>query len=126
GAAKLLGRYGDFYQAHVGFGWYFIDDLAFGFEGILGTFCADDDDATSTGTLGFNLFFRWHPIKRDNWSIYLDLLGGFIYGYESPVEAGTNFNFTPGGGIGMTYRLADQLHLMGGARYIHISNADKN
>lgn len=135
GAANLFGEHGDWYQGHVGLGWYFLDDVALGIEGIAGAFCGDENDpgtgdidqsANSTFTYGMNLFLRWHAIHEDRWSFYVDVLGGMIFGDESPVEGGTNLNFTPGAGIGVTYELADNVHLMGGVRYIHISNANKH
>jgi hypothetical protein len=39
-------------------------------------------------------------------------------------EFGTHFNFTAKGGAGATWRLTDSLHLIGGARYFHLSNGN--
>lgn len=74
---------------------------------------------------GIGLLGRWHFLRGDRWSVFIDGGGGVTYADQefpqSPYD-GTNFNFTGKVGLGATYELRDQLHLIGGARYFHLSN----
>ena len=45
---------------------------------------------------------------------------------EGKTNIGTHFNFRPQLGMGFTVGLTDQVRLMAGARWLHISNADRD
>jgi Lipid A 3-O-deacylase (PagL) len=105
--------------SHVGFGYYFIDNISHNLEGV-GYFI---EHANTTGG-GLDLVPRWHYLKRDHWSLYLEGGAGFIYTRDSLRDPGTRFNFTLQGGAGATYDVTDCFTAMGGARWSHISNAD--
>jgi len=71
-----------------------------------------------------NLFFdfRFVLIIIILYSVYLDLGGGFEI--QSTEFSGTrNFNFRVLGGGGGTVRVTENVRLMGGLRYLHISDA---
>jgi len=77
-----------------------------------------------------SLMFRWHFVSHDAWSMYFE--GGCgVLGLTQRVPApddeeptgGTEFNFTPQLGGGFTWAIGDDVRLMTGIRWYHISNA---
>jgi lipid A 3-O-deacylase len=75
------------YAGHVGLGYYFIDNISLNLEGV-GYFI---EHANTTGG-GLALVPRWHYLKRDHWSLYLDGGMGFIYTRDPLRDPGTRFN----------------------------------
>jgi len=124
GSATMLDKdHGNIYTAHVGGGYHIVDDFSISLEAVGGWVDSRTDDDGYAG--GLDLLLRWHFAKADNnaWSLYVDGGAGFQ-------EATTDFpsdsshNFRPQLGFGGTYRLGDgDVRLMGGARWLHISNA---
>ena len=120
GSAGFGDSKGEIYTAHAGFGYHFVDDLSINLEAIGGGARPRDDDNGAVG--GFDLLFRWHFYHEGDWSIYMDGGAGFQ-------QASTNFpsdshhNFRPQFGLGLTYHIKDNVRLMAGARWLHISNA---
>ncbi len=112
---------GFLHSAHVGFGYYFRDNLSINVEGVGGTVDAKKDDDGGFG--GLDVLFRWHFYRNSDFSIFLDAGAGLQ-------EATTNFpsdshhNFRPQGGVGATWRITHDLLLIGGAKYLHVSNAN--
>ncbi|WP_225894621.1 acyloxyacyl hydrolase [Leptolyngbya sp. O-77] len=85
-------------------------------------FIQPGDDAVG---LNLGLILRWHFVREDTWSLYVDGGAGFLVTSEDvPAEGGSQFNFTPQVGGGATFRMRDQEHLMVGLRWHHISNAE--
>jgi hypothetical protein len=73
---------------------------------------------------GITLLFRYHFLEiGDRFTMYLDGGAGVIYSDKEIPDFGTHFNFTPQASLGATFRVYDNVHLFGGARYFHISNA---
>ena len=76
--------------------------------------------------LGLNLalIMRWHFVRQQNWSLYIDGGAGILgTTNDVPIDA-ASFNFTPQVGGGATIGLQDQKRLMLGLRWHHISHAD--
>jgi hypothetical protein len=71
---------------------------------------------------GFNIMGRWHFLNSGRWSMYGDIVGGIFQLDENFPEGGTHFNFTYQAGVGMTLGLTDDLYLMGGLKFVHVSN----
>ena len=110
-----------FYQASFALGYYFVDDVAVNAE-VAGYFVDQPkDDAV---VLAGGVLLRWHFLQAERYTLFAD--GGFgVSIADTPVpEFGTHFNYTPKGGVGATIRLRDDLHLIGGARFFHMSNAN--
>ncbi len=128
GSATLLHNDGDLYLAHVGVGYHIWDDFSINLEGIGGIVNDIDDPrgGDSTSAFGFDLLLRWHFWKGDDWSVYADGGVGMVWFESAFPHGGTHQNFTPQAGVGGTYRIADDLRLMGGVRWHHISNARKS
>ena len=71
----------------------------------------------------FTMLFRWHFLARDSWSLYFDG-GAGVGGLNKPVpNGGTNFNFFPQAGAGVSFDLGESnARVMLGAKWLHISN----
>lgn len=105
---------------HVGFGYYLEDDLSINLEAMGAVVDATfDDDGVASG---LDLVFRWHIWHRQDLTIYLDTAAG-IQQATTEFPSDSHFNFRLIGGIGTMLRLDDSLFLLGGIRYLHISNA---
>jgi hypothetical protein len=111
---------GDFGLGSVGYGYYVADRFAVGAE--IRGFGISQDGPDAVAVEG-NLFIRHHLIVSDPWSLYLDGAVGVFYADHEVPTGGTHFNFMEDTGLGATYRLDDGVYLMGGVRYLHISNA---
>jgi hypothetical protein len=66
---------------------------------------------------------RHHLIQLDRSTIFADVTFGPALATDRVPAGGTYFNFATRSGIGATYQLRDHLHLIGGVRYFHLSNA---
>ncbi len=71
----------------------------------------------------FAALLRWHFFTRGDFSLFVDGGSGVFYADDNVPGEGTRFNFTPQGGLGVTYRFADRWHLIAGGRWFHVSNA---
>ena len=132
GLATIAGSNGDIYSGKIGGGYHFLTDgFSFNVE-LTGAFMsADDRPAGSDGTLtgydsgagGLDLVLRYHFIREKDFSIFVELGGGFLISDKEFPANGTHFNFTPTAGMGITYRVYQNVRLMAGARWYHLSNA---
>jgi hypothetical protein len=123
-------------QVHVGGGYFFIDGLSINLQ-LVGSFLhshdvddsGEDGDPHSgddSGAGGLDALFRWHFLRdkeEGRWSIFADAGAGIMVSSESFPADGSHFNFTPQAGLGGTLRLTDRLHLIGGVKWYHVSNA---
>ena len=110
-----------FYNFNIAGGYYLFDNFSINGE-LLGSYVNQPDEDAILGGVGF--FLRWHVLNPQPWSIFIDAGGGLSYADPEVPEFGTHFNFTAKGGAGVSYRLQDNLHLLGGVRYFHLSNGD--
>ena len=70
------------------------------------------------------LLFRWHFFNNGSWSAYADAGVGILFATDKVPEGGTNVDFTPRVGVGLTKQLTDGgLRAQLGLRWHHISNA---
>ncbi len=104
----------------VGVGYYFVDNMSLNAEFTGMGVWQPGDDAVA-GEL--HLLLRHHLFKNDRWSFFLDVGMGVFEADEEMPAGGTRFNFTTQTGPGLTYRLSDNLNLMIGGRFLHLSNA---
>lgn len=109
---------------------YFLaDDITVDFE--LGGLFFDDESGGRRSqdaiAANFNLIFRWHFLVHERWTLYAEGGAGVLLATEEFPRGGTNFNFTPQGGLGVSIELPDsEARLMTGIRWHHISNARIN
>ena len=113
---------GNLYALHFGYGKFLWDQFSFNVD-VFGTYIRSGIDDNGVG-LGLDLICRKHFLMKndDTYSVYLDLGGGLEI--QSTEFAGTrNFNFRVLAGGGGTVRVTENVRLMGGLRYLHISDA---
>ncbi len=125
-ASGTLGGGNHIYEGHLGGGYYFFDNVSINLElaaGYTEFVARGGAPSGETGNFGFDVLLRWHFLKGKDWSLYADGGCGFRYfGPESFPANGTHVNWTPQVGLGATYAIKDNLSLMGGARWFHVSN----
>ena len=80
-----------------------------------------NEDATAGS---FDIGGRIHLLKFDGITIYFDGGGSRIFSDTAVPEGGTTYNWIGRVGGGATWHLFDNVHLMAGARYFHLSNGD--
>ena len=80
------------------------------------------DEEAAIGA-GFNVLARWHFLRWSHASLFGDILGGTMMLDNNFPDGGTHLNFTYQAGLGGTIQLHDSLHLIGGAKFTHVSNA---
>lgn len=82
----------------------------------------DDDRPLLTG---FDLQFRWYHWEVRGWDVFFEAGAGLQYvGPESLPRRGTHANFRLRGGIGGRYTVDDQLDIIAGLNWLHMSNAN--
>jgi len=119
----------EFATGSVGVGYYLFDNhsvtlFAQGFH--VNQPFGESAEAGAVFVLGRSILY-----SVDRVSFYIDGGGGYSWANAAVPVGGTTYNFNARAGLGLTYRLADDTYLLGGARYFHLSNAqahgqDKN
>lgn len=119
----------EFATGSVGVGYYLFDNhsvtlFAQGFH--VNQPFDESAEAGAVFVLGRSILY-----SVDRVSFYIDGGGGYSWANAAVPVGGTTYNFNARAGLGLTYRLADDTYLLGGARYFHLSNAqahgqDKN
>jgi hypothetical protein len=74
----------------------------------------------------FDLMGRIHLLKIDRLTVYFDGGGSRIWTNTAVPQGGTTYNWIGRVGGGATWNLYDNVHLMAGARYFHLSNGDEH
>ena len=92
--------------------------VGLGMQGV-GYYGYDDEAAIGAG---FNVIARWHFLRWERASLFGDILGGVMQLDNNFPDGGTHLNFTYQAGLGGTIQLHDSLHLIGGAKFTHVSN----
>ena len=108
----------------VGVEWYPVDGFALGFrvDGV----GIELKDTPTTGGGGGALLLRWHVYRAETWSIYLDGGCGLVYFAQDVPAGASRLDFSPQVGGGVTCAIAEDLRLMVGLRWYHLSNAQTN
>jgi len=106
--------------AAMGAGFFFRDDASINAEfrayGV-------DQKGDEAAMFELDLLIRHHVIKRENWTLFFDIGAGVAQATRDVPTGGTHFNFIEEAGVGLTFKLDDDLHLITGFRYWHLSNA---
>ena len=69
---------------------------------------------------------RWRAYQDGPVSVFLEIGPGVSYASDEVPAGGTRFNFVLQAGGGMTYRLVPCVNLVGGLRWLHVSNNGLN
>lgn len=110
------------YNGFISFDYFFVKNLEIQME-FDGWFF--NQQGRDSGAGGFQLQFRYHFYNKGRLSIFAEGGAGFVLATQPVPALGTDFNFTPRGGMGLTFRLSkkSRTRLVLGARWQHISNA---
>jgi hypothetical protein len=113
---------GKMYALHLGYGYFLRDYLSINID-VLGAYIRSGIDDNGVAA-GFDVIFRRHFswVNDDLWSVYLDL-GGGLQQQSTNFAGNRRFNFRVMGGGGGTLRVTDHIRMIGGIRYLHISDA---
>ena len=107
--------------AIVSVSYFILDGLSLDVEaefGYIGQ--SEGDDGVGGGT---TFLVRWHAIREPTWSIYGEFgIGLFFSSVDVPVGGG-QVNFNPQAGAGVSFELTEDVRMMLGARWTHLSNA---
>ena len=104
----------------IGLGYYVFDNVALNAE--LSGYHNEQSGPDDTIFAG-DLLLRQHLFQRGRISVFVDVGGGLTYGNHRTPPGGTYFNFMEETGAGLTFQIRPNLHLIGGVRYFHMSNA---
>lgn len=104
----------------AGVNYFVMDNLSLGLEVSGLRAIQDGDDAWMAG---ISLTLHHHLFRFDRYTIFGDVSFGPVESDEQVPHDGTQFNFITRTGIGATVRINEDLHLVGGVRYFHLSNA---
>ncbi len=124
GAGGQLGgrRLDSAVTGNVQFHYFLVDNFEIGLE-FSGHFFDQPTGGDAIG-VGFNPNFRWHFFKRDRFTVFVDGGAGILGTTDEVPDRGTEFNFTPRAGLGLTWQPGEgAMRIMFGARWQHVSNA---
>ncbi len=101
--------------------WFIVQDVEFGAE--LAAWHFDQVGENAAGA-SVSALLRWHFVNEGRLSLFVDGGIGLLGATDDVPEGGTDFNFLPRAGFGVTYRPWDgDMRAMIGLRWHHISNA---
>jgi hypothetical protein len=99
---------------------FLADDIEFAAELDLWNF---DQDGPNAYGINPNMIFRWHVVNTGKWTVYADAGIGVLLASDSVPDGGSNVDFMPRAGGGVTYGLTEDTRLQFGLRWHHVSNA---
>jgi hypothetical protein len=101
--------------------WFLVENFSFDF-GAEGAWFSQPGGNTWGG--GPAVMFRWHFLARETWSIYADGGCGLMFTGANVPSNGSQVNFTPRLGMGVSFDVAPNARILTGVRWAHISNAN--
>jgi len=103
----------------VGAHWFVADGVSFGafVEGLV--IDAENDDSWG---FGIGLLARWHFVREEKYSIFIEGGAGFAGFSDEVPSGGTDYDFTPRAAVGVTYELGGGTRLVAKVGWFHISN----
>lgn len=104
----------------VGVGYYLFDHVALNLEAAGFSVQQPGPDSAISE---LDLLIRHHVWVVNRFSLFLDAGGGVSYATAPTPGYGTYYNYLAEAGIGATWRIKDNVHVMGGVRWLHFSNA---
>lgn len=104
----------------VAYSTFLDDNFEWILEGSLWYFDTTDQDSFGAAAI---TSFRWHAVNNDAWSLFGEIGIGICAQTEDVPPSGTEFNFAPRLGIGVTHRLGEgPIRAEFGVRWQHLSN----
>lgn len=112
---------GSVYLTQIHVNYYFAHNLAISYGGEIGYI---NGKRTKGGVIGGpQIGLRWHFVKIQKWSIYMEGLVGAVAQQQPLTEQSLRFNFDLEPGGGFSYSLNQKMLLQSGFRWHHLSNA---
>jgi len=104
----------------IGVGYYVWDNVSLNaeFSGF-----HNDQAGPDANIYALNALLRQHLFHRGRFSLFVDVGGAVSIADARTPPNGTYYNYMEETGVGGTLQLKDDLHLIGGIRYYHLSNA---
>jgi Lipid A 3-O-deacylase (PagL) len=123
-----IGSYGHSFDSHrvmlgtfnVGAGYYIFNNFALNLEA---GYQRHDQSGPNADVVMLDMLFRHHLFHWKRFSFFIDFGLGVSYANERTPPHGTYFNFMEEAGLGSTIHIKDNIHLLTGARFFHMSNA---
>ena len=101
--------------------WFVLDGFSVDLELDAGYVNQSEGDDGVGG--GAGLMIRWHMVRQPTWSFYGEFgVGMFFSSVDVPVGT-SQVKFSPQFGFGFSFDVAQDLRMMLGARWVHLSNA---
>ncbi len=104
----------------VGASYYVWDNVSLGLEA---SYYSTYQRGLNGDAFGLSGILRDHLLTFDRFTFFTDVTFGPMQDTVRIPSEGTYFNFATRTGLGLTCQLRENLYLMGGVRYFHISNA---
>ena len=82
------------------------------------------DDFSDESEFGFTPTIRWHYGFEQTVSPYIELGAGMLYSNRDIPDTGADINFDAHIGAGANFRVSDDVHIMTGYRWRHVSNGN--
>jgi hypothetical protein len=119
---------GEYTALRFGFSHYVARSIAFQVEAIVATADAQTYDETPGGAgpmFGIGGLLRWTFKQGDGWAVHAEGGTSFVRFDDPFPSVATRSNFESQGGIGVSFRIRQNVHGICGARYVHVSNASQ-
>ena len=128
GSGSFGDEAGELWQSRLGAQRHWANGLAVEIGGSVGVVDPESiggEEASLGGVVGFDLLLRWYFHRAERWAMFADAGAGALwFEDEFPTHDGTSFNFQPQAGLGFVHRVGEDLWLLWGARWHHVSNAN--
>ena len=105
---------------NVGAGYYIFNNFALNLEA---GYQRHDQSGPDADVVMLDILLRHHLLHWRRFSFFIDFGVGVSYANERTPPGGTYFNFMEEAGLGSTIHIKDNLHLLTGVRFFHMSNA---
>lgn len=105
---------------NVGAGYYIFKNFGLNFEA---GYQRHDQTGPNADVVMLDILLRHHLFHWQRFSFFIDFGVGVSYANERTPPHGTYFNFMEEAGLGSTVYIKDNLHLLTGVRFFHMSNA---
>ena len=104
-----------------GLEWFPIEGFSIGLEADLGWVGQDAGD--DAGLFGLGVMMRWHFLQYERWTMYADLGIGLAYTSMPVPPSGSRLDLVPQAGVGFSIELDQDVRLLVGLGWYHLSNA---
>jgi hypothetical protein len=105
---------------NIGAGYYIFKNFGFNLEA---SYQRHDQRGPNADVMMIDMLFRHHLFHYGRASFFIDFGLGVSYANARTPHDGTYFNFMEEAGVGSTFQIKDNIHLISAVRFFHMSNA---